>query len=285
MFIYWFTSGWRLTTPTFVCRNVNPIPERRGRNLFISGWKNIGKVLWQQEQQQTKKITSRDELHNLYWSVCLSPSTHMIIQAMWDEMWEREKTRSSERGPSCDGAPHISSLAPQWLEQQFQRDRSGSHISCTLTHTHTHALFYLSGCCLLCIWLGFLCLSAYPPHKPNNATLLRLLRTWPAAQWKKRRRTPRGGRGKWGKEKVTHSHRGCYTEIWIWTSGLRGTESLLHATHALRKPPSLSKCLLRICTDSLWTPFQCAQIQTILQDSATEHEVLMLSLALVLHND
>lgn len=68
-----------------------------------------------------------------------------------------------------------------------------------LMHAHTRtALFYLSGCCLLAIWPGSLCLSACPLHKPNNATLLRLLRTWPAAQWKKRRRrrTPGGGRGK-----------------------------------------------------------------------------------------
>lgn len=87
------------------------------------------------------------------------------------------------------------------------------------THTHT-ALFYLSGCCLLAIWPGSLCLSACPPHKPNNATLLRLLRTWPAAQWKKRRRrrTPGGGRGKWGKEKVTHSLTEATTLK--WESGL-----------------------------------------------------------------
>ena len=110
--------------------------------------------------------------------------------------------------------------------RQCQRAQSGSHVSCTLTHTH-RAVFYLSGCCLLSVWLGSLCLSACPPHKPNNATLLRLLQPWLAAQWKKRgRRTWRGGkgRGKWGKEKVTHGHGGWHDEI--WAAGLGGSEGI-----------------------------------------------------------
>lgn len=146
-------------------------------------------------------------------SVSLSPyTTHFFLSAALEKKWLAGKTRSRER-QGCDEALFISSLAPQWLAQQCQRARSGSNISCTLSHTHT-ALFYLSGCCLLSIWLSSLCLSACPPHKPNNATLLRLLRLWPAAQWKKRRRTWGGGKGKkkWGKEKVTRGHGQCHAE-------------------------------------------------------------------------
>lgn len=73
-----------------------------------------------------------------------------------------------------------------------QRAWSGSHIvaltaSHPLSHSHKHThtvLVHLSGCCLLSVWLGSLCLSACPPHKPNNAALLRL---WLPAQWKKKK--------------------------------------------------------------------------------------------------
>lgn len=41
--------------------------------------------------------------------------------------------------------------------------------------------------------------SACLPHKPNNATLLRLLWLWPAAQWKKEELKRRKGKGKVGK--------------------------------------------------------------------------------------
>lgn len=151
--------------------------------------------------------------------------------SQWENKIRRER-------PSCDGALFVSSLAPERLAHLCQRTPSGSHVSWTLAHTH-RALFYLSGCSLLSIWLDSLCLSACPPHKPNNVTLLRLLEPWPAAQWKKRRRTYRGGkgRGKWGKEKVTHGHkRLAEAEIGIWASGLGRSEGPVLSARSPAQP-------------------------------------------------
>lgn len=114
----------------------------------------------------------------------------------------RERTRSRERAGLWRSPVHPVSgttvTGPAVSESQVWQPHFCT-LSLSLTHTQT-ALFYLSGCCLLSVWLGSLCLSACPPHKPNNATLLGLLgllRRWPPARWKKEEGNVMRRKGKW----------------------------------------------------------------------------------------
>lgn len=93
----------------------------------------------------------------------------------WKEerVWVCEGKQNPKQGPSCDGALFISSLAPKGLAQQCQWARSGSHISCALSFSLSHTprtLFYLSGCCLLFVWLGSP-LACLPAHHINPIML------------------------------------------------------------------------------------------------------------------
>lgn len=168
---------------------------RRGR--MLSRRKDINKVL----SQQTENPRRIDDI------ICtdgqtlfsLSPSTHMIIFC-WS-VCER-KTSSSERGAKLWRSPV---LITGTTEAGSTVSGSPGRLAATFPgHTHTQLCFTLVGA--VCYPSGSVpfCLSACPPHKPNNATLLRLLRPWPVAQWKKRR-TWRGGRGKWGRERRSHT--------------------------------------------------------------------------------
>lgn len=99
-----------------------------------------------------------------------------------------------------------------------------------LSHTHTHtALFYLSGCCLLSFWLGSLCLSVCPPHKPNNATLLRLLRALASRPVEKEEEDMkrRKGKGKSEEKRRPHMDAEAVAEIRILASGFRGWEGII----------------------------------------------------------
>lgn len=66
-------------------------------------------------------------------------------------------------------SPVLSSLAPQWLAQQCQRARSGSHISCTLKHTLTELNFTLAGA--VCYPSGSVPSACLPAHHINPIML------------------------------------------------------------------------------------------------------------------
>lgn len=154
-------------------------------------------------------------------AICTGESSfHPLLRKRSE--WDRKQDPEIE-GLSCDGALFVSSLAPQWLAQQCQRARSGSHISCTLTHTHTQLYFTSVGA--VCYPSGSVpsaCLSAHHIN-PIMLHCLGCSGLWPAAQWKKRRRTWRGGKGK-GKVRKREGHTwtqrlSLKSESWLQDSG------------------------------------------------------------------
>lgn len=161
------------------------------------GKKNVIHLLiFEEKDISDNKKTPRERWRILCRPACLcvqtgNSSLYLLVRVRSD--WRRKQD------PEMDGRVVMEPCSSHhWHHSDWPNSVRAPGLAATFpahtlnthTHSHTHtALFYLSGYCLLSFWLVALCLSACcPPHKPNNATLLGLLRLWPAAQWKKKRR-------------------------------------------------------------------------------------------------